>query len=668
MYPIKQSTGITIPFFLQDSNGDPVTGQADVSFTKRISKNGGAFAAMTVTITEMENGWYSFPLSTAHSDTLGLLSITFTNAAARNVNLQFRVETRTLSDAVDADLIAAQSNSVTFPAFAVTGELTVSNGIAVSASTTNKDAVSFTGNGTGIGLDLTGGSNGVGLRCLAGGGNRNGFQVIGSGSGGAALFQGGASGSGITVTANSGDAMLLQGISNGLHLTATSGQSLLCDDYVVLNDGLDILAQTTGRQGVRIRGNGTGAGMEVQGGGTARGLWVRGGVTSGDALDLSPGGNSSAISSSASSSSPLIDFFNSGSGGVVSLFTSGTGRAVDIIADNNDAVRFSNLVHYNGGIDIGNGTLNGAGVVINGNGSGAGVSITGGSSGDGLELTGGGGTSNGVTINGTGAGYGIFVEGGSGAGMLIQGGAGTGADGLKINSGNLGGTALNVAAASSNGIAATFTGLGFGVGMRIAGGTGATALQLAGGGSGHGLEALGGLTGHGISATGGATSGDGIRAVGQGTGFDINADIQGNLSGSVGSVTTVDSVTNPVTVGTINANVIDAASIAAGAMNGKGDWNTVVPDPAGTAATPAEVLTQVNAALDATIAELGQGVPAATPSLRTGLMLMYMAIRNQIDVDSSFKEFHNDAGTVIWKKAVSDVAGTFSEAKGVTGP
>lgn len=98
MYPIKQSTAITVPFFVHDASGDAVTGLTDGSFTKRISKNGAAFGAMTVTISEMENGWYSIPLSTSHSDTLGILSITFTNAGAKQVNLQWRVEARTLDD------------------------------------------------------------------------------------------------------------------------------------------------------------------------------------------------------------------------------------------------------------------------------------------------------------------------------------------------------------------------------------------------------------------------------------------------------------------------------------------------------------------------------------------------------------------------------------------
>jgi hypothetical protein len=71
-----------------------------------------------------------------------------------------------------------------------------------------------------------------------------------------------------------------------------------------------------------------------------------------------------------------------------------------------------------------------------------------------------------------------------------------------------------------------------------------------------------------------------------------------------------------------------------------------------------------------TIAELSQGVPTATPTLANAIMLLYMMARNQIDIDtvSGFKEFYNNAGTVIWKKAISDDGSTYSEAEGVSGP
>jgi hypothetical protein len=64
--------------------------------------------------------------------------------------------------------------------------------------------------------------------------------------------------------------------------------------------------------------------------------------------------------------------------------------------------------------------------------------------------------------------------------------------------------------------------------------------------------------------------------------INITGNITGNLSGSVNSVTgnvggnvvgSVASVTNAVTVGIINNNTITAASIAASALDSKGNWN-----------------------------------------------------------------------------------------------
>ena len=70
----------------------------------------------------------------------------------------------------------------------------------------------------------------------------------------------------------------------------------------------------------------------------------------------------------------------------------------------------------------------------------------------------------------------------------------------------------------------------------------------------------------------------------------------------------------------------------------------------------------------ATIAEATQQAPPATPALDVLLATIYGALRNKIDVTATLKEFHNDAGTVVWKKVLSDDATTYSEAEGVTGP
>lgn len=87
-------------------------------------------------------------------------------------------------------------------------------------------------------------------------------------------------------------------------------------------------------------------------------------------------------------------------------------------------------------------------------------------------------------------------------------------------------------------------------------------------------------------------------------------------------------------------------------------------------AMKAEVLVEINAALDAAISELSQGVPTATPTVRTGLMLLYMALRNQLDVATSGTdtlEVHNNAGTRIAQKLLTDDGSDYSEAKMTSG-
>jgi len=85
-----------------------------------------------------------------------------------------------------------------------------------------------------------------------------------------------------------------------------------------------------------------------------------------------------------------------------------------------------------------------------------------------------------------------------------------------------------------------------------------------------------------------------------------------------------------------------------------------------------EVESEVNDALDTAIAELGVAIPTATPTIRTAMMLLYMALRNRLDIDttgaSDFKEIYNDAGSVIAKKTLTDDGSTYSEAEMVAGP
>jgi hypothetical protein len=68
------------------------------------------------------------------------------------------------------------------------------------------------------------------------------------------------------------------------------------------------------------------------------------------------------------------------------------------------------------------------------------------------------------------------------------------------------------------------------------------------------------------------------------------------------------------------------------------------------------------------IAELAQEQPSATPSVAAAIMLLYMMVRNELDVTVALKSIKNDAGTVVCKGAVSDDGTTFQREKLVSGP
>ncbi len=146
MFDLKQSTSIDWLIFCHDAAGDPVLALTDGSFTKRISKNGAAFAAMTVTITERELGFYVITISTSHSDTLGVLTIIFTNAGAKQVNLQFRVAAR-ITDDLAHPTVSGRSTDV-----AATGEVGMDLGNVVGVlGNANVGWIDASGR---VGLDL----------------------------------------------------------------------------------------------------------------------------------------------------------------------------------------------------------------------------------------------------------------------------------------------------------------------------------------------------------------------------------------------------------------------------------------------------------------------------------------------------------------------------------
>lgn len=73
---------------------------------------------------------------------------------------------------------------------------------------------------------------------------------------------------------------------------------------------------------------------------------------------------------------------------------------------------------------------------------------------------------------------------------------------------------------------------------------------------------------------------------------------------------------------------------------------------------------------DGAISELSQGAPSATPTLQNAVMLIYMMVRNKLVGQTSGVdaiEVHNDAGTLIAKKLVTDDDQDYTEDQMISG-
>ncbi len=127
-----------------------------------------------------------------------------------------------------------------------------------------------------------------------------------------------------------------------------------------------------------------------------------------------------------------------------------------------------------------------------------------------------------------------------------------------------------------------------------------------------------------------------------------------------------------------------AVNFAASSLDGKGDWNVGKTEYSLTQSFPTNFSAQsitagglvdiTQAAADkvfgasgAVIPELSVAAPAATPTPREALMLPFMAMRNQLDVTAAIKRIHNDAGTIVATKALTDDGSTYSEAEMISG-
>ena len=128
MRKAKQSTAKNVMVLMVDST-DHITGKTGLTLTITASKDGGAFASISPTVTERGNGSYAVALTAAHTDTLGDLWLHITGTGADPADVMLLVE----AGATDADVSAvlADTNDIK----AKTDQLTFTIANQVDANT-----------------------------------------------------------------------------------------------------------------------------------------------------------------------------------------------------------------------------------------------------------------------------------------------------------------------------------------------------------------------------------------------------------------------------------------------------------------------------------------------------------------------------------------------------
>ena len=142
---IKQSTTRNLMVFLTDST-DHVTGLTGATLTISLSKDGAAFGAITPTVTERGDGWYSLAMTTSHTDTLGDLVLHITAASADPIDLREQVFALLPGDSVVVASIAA--DAVNASALATDAVTEIQTGLATAVDLTavkaKTDSLTFT--------------------------------------------------------------------------------------------------------------------------------------------------------------------------------------------------------------------------------------------------------------------------------------------------------------------------------------------------------------------------------------------------------------------------------------------------------------------------------------------------------------------------------------------
>ena len=177
-----------------------------------------------------------------------------------------------------------------------------------------------------------------------------------------------------------------------------------------------------------------------------------------------------------------------------------------------------------------------------------------------------------------------------------------------------------------------------------------------------------------------------LQATTAGRTLDIAAtgEVALDFGSTIGTLDAAQFGADFLTAAKIADNAFLAVNFAAASLNGKGDWNigktgysltqSFPTNFSATSITAGGLVDITQAAADkvfgasgAVIPELAVAAPPATPTPREAVMLPYMGMRNKLDVTTAIKRIHNDAGTILATKALTDDGSTYSEAEMISG-
>ena len=216
----------------------------------------------------------------------------------------------------DGLLRGGSNAATTFASLTCTGAFTVSDGIVVTCSTTDRDAISATGNGAGSAFRLIAGSTGNAINASSTSGHC--VKIVANGT-----FK-----HGVHVESDGdGNAMVLQCTHTDLTTSLQYGHGLVCFASDTSN-GNGIMAKAHHHGcGMALYAITNEAGLHIQGGATGRGIYIGAGASSGVGLDIVS--TSTAIRATASNGDALqLTAGGTGSGAVITAGTDGHGISV----------------------------------------------------------------------------------------------------------------------------------------------------------------------------------------------------------------------------------------------------------------------------------------------------------------------------------------------------